>query len=86
MLLGFSNAPLTFQVVMNDLFRPMFCKYVKVFLMTSSFTIAVGKTTYNIFLDLLHCHKFYATRKKCSFGQPIVDYLGHTKSHQGVAM
>ena len=37
-------------------------------------------------LELLHTQKYYANRKKCTFGDIAMDYLGYTISKQGVAM
>ncbi|KAL9308519.1 putative nucleotidyltransferase, Ribonuclease H [Arabidopsis thaliana] len=36
-------------------------------------------------LKVLEEHQFYANRKKCSFGQAKIDYLGHIISQQGVS-
>ena len=84
-----TNAPSTFQVVMNDFFRPMLRKYVLVFF---DYILAYSKTWEDhlqhiqTVLALLQSKKFYANRKKFTFGQPTVEYLGHTINEQGVTM
>lgn len=37
-------------------------------------------------LQVLKVHQFVANRKKCSFGQRQIEYLGHLISHRGVAV
>lgn len=79
---GLTNAPATFQAVMNDIFRPFLRKYVVVF-----FNYVVE--TYGGFggvLQVLLENQFVVNRKKCSFGQSSVDYLGHIITGKGVAM
>jgi hypothetical protein len=39
----------------------------------------------NIVLKLLHQNSLFAKRRKCVFGQDIVEYLGHIITSEGVS-
>jgi len=86
---GLSNAPATFQAVMNDLFRPFLRKFVLVFfndILVYSSDWSRHLEHLSLVLQVLHNDKFYVNLSKCSFGQLQVDYLGHVVFGRGVEM
>ncbi|KAK8947224.1 hypothetical protein KSP39_PZI006735 [Platanthera zijinensis] len=84
---GLSNAPSTFQAVMNETFRPLLRRSVLIFfddilIYSRSWEEHVEHVAQ--VLTILRQHQFYAKLSKCSFGQSEVEYLGHLVSAQGV--
>ncbi|KAK8943096.1 hypothetical protein KSP39_PZI009423 [Platanthera zijinensis] len=84
---GLSNAPSTFQAVMNETFRPLLWRSVLIFfddilIYSRSWEEHVEHVAQ--VLTILRQHQFYAKLSKCSFEQPEVEYLGHLVSAQGV--
>ncbi|MCH93889.1 enzymatic polyprotein, partial [Trifolium medium] len=86
---GLSNAPASFQCLMNQVFQAVLRKYVLVFFDD----ILVYSPTWLSHLDHLHTvlqllsdHQLFVKLSKCSFGMLEVDYLGHTVSGSGVTM
>ncbi|WVZ82924.1 hypothetical protein U9M48_030129 [Paspalum notatum var. saurae] len=69
---GLSNAPATFQALMNAVLR------------SSSWSEHLLHI--RTVLQALHNNGLVLKRSKCSFAQPSVAYLGHVISAQGVAM
>lgn len=68
---GLSNAPATFQAIMNDLFRPHLRKFVLIFFddtLVYSKNWKLHLKHVEIVLKLLQENKFYANKSKCSFG------------------
>ena len=70
---GLSNAPATFQGLMNEIFRPFLCKFVLVFFDD----ILVYFNTMKEHLDhlkqvfqSLHKHHLFVKKEKCSFANP----------------
>ena len=77
---GLANAPLTFQSLMNDIFRKFLCKFVIVFfddIMIYSSTLAAHLDHLQYVFDALCSHQLVANVKKCVFGQNKIVYLGH---------
>lgn len=77
---GLSNAPATFQSVMNEVFRPFLRQFVLVFfddILVFSKSHQEHATHLRLVLDKLRQHQLYANKKKCEFGCSSIEYLGH---------
>jgi hypothetical protein len=86
---GLSNAPVTFQALMNDVLRPYLRRFVLVFfddILIYSTSWAEHLQHIAIVLNELRAHRLHLKRSKCSFGATSVVYLGHIISADGVAM
>jgi len=86
---GLSNAPATFQALMNDVLRPYLRRFVLVFfddILIYSSSWAEHLQHVSIVLHALRAHQLHLKRSKCSFGTTSVTYLGHVISVDGVAM
>lgn len=89
MLFGLTNAPVTFQSTMNDVFRPYLRKFVLVFfddILVYSHTEEEHREHVGVVLRILQENHLLANRKKCAFGCQKIEYLGHIISKDGVAM
>src|SRR5882724_13352830 len=91
MLFGLTNSPVTFQTMMNDIFRELIDEGVVVIYM-DDILIFGGQTKeeHNTIvvwvLDILCRHRLYLKAEKCTFGQPMVEYLGLILSEGRVEM
>jgi hypothetical protein len=86
---GLSNAPATFQALMNDVLRPYLRRFVLVFfddILIYSTSWAEHLQHVNIVLESLRAHHLHLKRSKCSFRATSVAYLGHIISEGGVAI
>jgi hypothetical protein len=85
---GLTNAPVSFQCAMNSILEPFLRKFAMVFiddiLIYSSDFVQHLQHLRKVF-SVLRAHKFYLKRKKCVFGRPELQYLGHIISKDGVA-
>ena len=84
---GFTNAPATFQTLMNDIFRDMIDVCVIVYLddiLIYSRSKEEHQKHLNLVLQRLRDHELYAKRSKCDFGSTSVKYLGFVVSDQGI--
>lgn len=84
---GLTNAPATFQAVMNNIFQPYLNKFVTVYL---DDILVFSNTQEEHFehlrkaLQVLKEQKFYAKLSKCEFNKSEVKYLGHIIGADGV--
>jgi hypothetical protein len=86
-LTGLTNAPSTFQSLMNYIFRQYLRKFILVFfddilVYSKDFDTHLGHLA--ITLGLLRENKLLAKRSKCKFRCLEVDYLGHICLGEGV--
>jgi hypothetical protein len=86
---GLSNAPATFQALMNDVLHPFLRRFVLVFfddILIYSTSWSEHLQHVGLVFTALRAHGLFLKRSKCSFGTPSVAYLGHVISADGVAM
>lgn len=87
MSFGLTNAPASFQGLMNDIFRDHLDKNIVVFLddiLIFSKTFEDHLTHNRAALDLLRLHKLHVKRSKCEFGTSSITFVGHVVSRQGI--
>jgi hypothetical protein len=82
-----TNAPSTFQGLMNSIFKPLLIKCVLAFfddklIYNKSWEDHVQHV--DRVLQLLEAQQLYVKPSKCFFGVQEVEYLGHIVSHEGV--
>ena len=84
---GLTNAPATFQAVMNRVLQPLIGKFVLVYMddiLIYSKSVAEHAEHMRQILQLLREHKFFAKRKKCEFAKRELAFLGHVISSEGL--
>ncbi|GAA0158056.1 hypothetical protein LIER_15178 [Lithospermum erythrorhizon] len=84
---GLSNAPATFQSIMNHVFNIVLRKFVLVFfddILIYSIDMETHLAHLYQVLTLLKEHKLFAKPSKCAFGQSHIEYHGHIISARGV--
>ncbi|KAK9125601.1 hypothetical protein Scep_014447 [Stephania cephalantha] len=84
---GLSNAPATFQALMNSIFKGLLRKSVLVFfddILVFSRSLPEHVEHLSQVLSILSDHSLFVNFKKCCFAQLQLDYLGHIISAQGV--
>jgi hypothetical protein len=89
MAFGLTNAPATFQALMNDVLRPYLCQFVLVFfddILVYSSSWLDHLHHVKTVLEVMREHQLFIKRSKCSFGEESVTYLDHVISADGVAM
>ena len=84
---GFTNAPSTFQALMNEVFRPYLRKFVLVFfddILVYNKGMQKHASHLKMVLQTLADHQLYAKMSKCVFVASEVEYLGHIIYGEGV--
>jgi hypothetical protein len=89
MAFGLTNAPSTFQALMNS----VLCDFLRRFVLVFFDDILIYSTSWSehlqhvcAVLTVLRQHHLAVKHSKCIFGSPTVAYLGHIISAKGVAM
>ena len=85
---GWTNAPATFQCIMNEVLAPFLRKFVMVFLddiLIYNPDLDSHLAHLEQVLETLKNNQLYLKKSKCSFAQGQVEYLGHVISGRGVA-
>lgn len=86
---GSTNAPATFQALMNDILPPFLRLFVLIFfdeILIYSACWADHLCHVRAVFKLLQQHQLLLKRSKCLFGETSVAYLGHIITAKGVAM
>jgi hypothetical protein len=84
---GFTNAPATFQSVMNSMFHPFLRRFVVVYLndiLIYSKSAEEHKVHVRQVLELLQSDRFYVCKAKSSFAFEETKFLGHIVSAKGI--
>ena len=84
-----TNAPTTFQSLMNEVFKPFLRRFVLVFfddILVYSLSMADHVQHLLMVLETLAQHQLYANAKKCEIGKSRVAYLGYIVSGEGITM
>jgi hypothetical protein len=84
---GLTNAPATFQSVMNDMLGPYVGKFVVLYLddiLIFSKTAKEHLSHLRQVLQTLRANQFYANSKKCDLMKEEISFLGHRVSANGL--
>ena len=85
---GLTNAPATFQSLMNDIFREHLRRFILVFFDDILvYSTSESKHLYHLHtvFQILQKHQLFANAKKCFFAQHRIEYLGHIIHPEGVS-
>nr|GEV28394.1 hypothetical protein [Tanacetum cinerariifolium] len=88
MLFGLTNAPSSFQALMNSVFKAYLRRFVLVFfddILVYSPTLETHVRHLELVLQVLRQNTLYAKQSKCVFKTEKVEYLGHVITRKGVA-
>ncbi|CAI7793637.1 unnamed protein product [Closterium sp. NIES-54] len=84
---GLTNAPATFQITMNEAFRPLLDKCVIIYLdgiLVYSRDKQQHLEDLEAVFTVLHKHRLLTKGSKCEFSQDRLEFLGHVISEAGV--
>jgi hypothetical protein len=89
MLFGFTNTPITFQALLNEVLKPFLCHFVLVFfddILIYNFSWMKHLRHVHLVLTMLQEHQLFLKHSKCVFSMQEVAYLCHVISEEGVSM
>jgi hypothetical protein len=84
---GLTNAPTTFQTVMNSILRTYIRKFVVVYIddiLIFSKSEAEHQAHLRLVLEVLKRERYFVCKAKSSFAQSEIKYLGHIVDKQGI--
>lgn len=85
---GLTNAPATFQRLMNTILGPLLRRGVLVFIhdiLVYSRSLEDHVTSLRQVIEILTYHQLKLKQSKCTFAQKQLTYLGHIINYEGVA-
>lgn len=88
MSFGLTNAPTSFQALINEIFSEYLIKFVLVFfddILIYSATEEEHVLHLQKVFEVLRAHKLFVKRSKCAIAQEQIEYLGHLISKEGVS-
>ena len=89
MSFGLTNAPATFNQLMQEIFHPYLDEFVLIFfddILVYSKSEEEHEGHVRKTLELLRQHKLYAKKSKCKFFSTQVKYLGFIVSEKGISI
>ena len=84
---GLTNAPATFQSIMNSVLHPFLRRFVVVYLddiLIYSKTAEEHKLHVRQVLDVLRQNRFYVCQSKSNFASEETNFLGHIVNSKGI--
>jgi hypothetical protein len=86
---GLTNAPATFQTMMNSIFSDFVDDFLIVYIddiLIFSRNAKEHREHVRKVLQRLREHQLYANSEKCEFGRSSINFLGHVVSKDGISM